>query len=530
MAYEVTANRRRPQSFDDLVGQEFVASTIRHSIEGGRIAHAYLFAGPRGVGKTSVARILAKSLNCETGPTPDPCGKCSSCLEIARGAALDVIEIDGASNTSVNDVREIKDEVLFAPNSARHKVYIIDEVHMLSNSAFNALLKTIEEPPPYVVFIFATTEIHKVPATIRSRCQQFTFRLIPADEIVRMLELAAAELGIKAEADALFWIAKESTGSLRDAYTLLDQAASFSGGTITLTSIREKLGVMDFETMNELADGIRRQDAPYVLGRTHDILAGGVSIEQFVVDMAEYFRNVLFLKHGIRRQHLLGYPPSQFRQEVVDAFSAEQLEKAVELLLELYRRLKYTLSPIFELELVMSRLAELSRLVSSAEVLAAIAAVRAELGLGGAPAPRERPLIAPAAPATPAAPITSAAPAPPPETAGAAAAADRPRWTEIVEACKKDKPILASALEKAADHHVGDRSITLSFRAEDRFHAQMVESDLTLVSGKASAILGRPVVVEIKTLAGDPRRPAPPDDRVELVRRIFRGEVVEGGA
>lgn len=526
MAYEVTATRRRPQSFDDLVGQEFVASTIRHSIEGGRIAHAYLFAGPRGVGKTSVARILAKSLNCETGPTPNPCGKCSSCLEIARGAALDVIEIDGASNTSVNDVREIKDEVLFAPNSARHKVYIIDEVHMLSNSAFNALLKTIEEPPPYVVFIFATTEIHKVPATIRSRCQQFTFRLIPADEIVRMLELAAAELGVQAEADALFWIAKESTGSLRDAYTLLDQAASFSGGTITLKSIREKLGVMDFDTMNELADGIRRQDAPYVLGRTHDILAGGVSIEQFVVDMAEYFRNVLFLKHGIRRQHLLGYPPSQFRQEVVDAFSAEQLEKAVELLLELYRRLKYTLSPIFELELVMSRLAELSRLVSSAEVLAAIAAVRAELGLGGEPAPRERPLVAPSVPVSPAAHTVE------PEAARAAGAAagDRPRWAEIVEACKKDKPILGSALEKAAESRIGDRSIVLSFRAEDRFHAQMVESDQTMVSGKASAILGRPVVLEIKTLAGDPRRPASPDDRVELVRRIFRGEVVEGGA
>ncbi len=516
MAYEVTATRKRPQSFDDLVGQEFVASTIRHSIEGGRIAHAYLFAGPRGVGKTSVARILAKSLNCETGPTPSPCGKCSSCLEIARGAALDVIEIDGASNTSVNDVREIKDEVLFAPNSARHKVYIIDEVHMLSNSAFNALLKTIEEPPPYVVFIFATTEIHKVPATIRSRCQQFTFRLIPADEIVRMLEQAAGELGIQAEADALFWIAKESTGSLRDAYTLLDQAASFSGGAITLKAIREKLGVMDFDTMNELADGIRRQDAPYVLERTHDILAGGVSIEQFVVDMAEYFRNVLFLKHGIRRQHLLGYPPSQFRQDVVDAFSAEQLERAVELFMELYRRLKYTLSPVFELELVMSRLAELSRLVSPAQVLAAIAAVRAELGLSGAPAPRESSPSVPTAPATP--------------TAGAATAADRPRWAEIVEACKKEKPILGSALEKAAESRVGDRSIVLSFRGEDRFHAQMVESDQTLVSGKASAILGRPVSVEIKTLASDPRPAAPPDDRVELVRRIFRGEVVEGGA
>ncbi len=196
MPYEVTATRKRPQTFSALVGQEFVAATLTSSIQQGRIAHAYLFAGPRGVGKTSVARILAKALNCEKGPTAEPCGVCPSCVEIARGASLDVIEIDGASNTSVNDVREIRDEVLFAPNSSRYKVYIIDEVHMLSNSAFNALLKTIEEPPPYIVFIFATTEVHKVPATIRSRCQQYNFRLISTAEIKGKLQEASRELGV----------------------------------------------------------------------------------------------------------------------------------------------------------------------------------------------------------------------------------------------------------------------------------------------------------------------------------------------
>ncbi len=178
MSYEVTATRKRPQTFSELVGQEFVAATLTSSMREGRIAHAYLFPGPRGVGKTSVARILARALNCQKGPTDTPCGTCASCQEIARGSSLDVIEIDGASNTSVNDVREIRDEVLFAPHGGRYKVYIIDEVHMLSSSAFNALLKTIEEPPPYIVFVFATTEVHKVPATIRSRCQQYNFRLI----------------------------------------------------------------------------------------------------------------------------------------------------------------------------------------------------------------------------------------------------------------------------------------------------------------------------------------------------------------
>src|SRR5512136_2890731 len=240
--YEVLARKWRPQTFEDVVGQKPITQALQNAIATQRTAQAYLFAGPRGVGKTSVARILAKALNCEKGPTGTPCGTCPSCREIAQGNSLDVIEIDGASNTSVNDVRAIKDEVLFAPNSGRYKIYIIDEVHMLSNSAFNALLKTIEEPPPYIVFIFATTEVHKVPATIRSRCQQYNFRLISTSEIKGKLREASGELGVQAEERALTWIAKEATGSLRDAYTLLDQVVSFSAGSITLDKIREKLG------------------------------------------------------------------------------------------------------------------------------------------------------------------------------------------------------------------------------------------------------------------------------------------------
>ena len=376
MAYEVTATRRRPKTFNDLAGQEFVVSTLKSAIESGRIAHAYLFSGPRGCGKTSAARILARSLNCEKGPTSIPCGTCPPCVEIARGASMDVIEIDGASNTSVNDVRQIKDEVLFPPNSGRYKIYIIDEVHMLSNSAFNALLKTIEEPPPYIIFIFATTELHKVPATIKSRCQQFNFRLIPIDLIKSLLADTCVELGVQAEDEALFWIAKESTGSLRDAYTLLDQIVAFSDGNIRAELIREKLGVVGLDAVNDLAEACALGDTKRALEAVDAVMERGVSIEQFVVDLAEYFRSLLLLKNGIEREALLGYSPDRYSRTAIATFSPVQVERAVSILLDLYRDMRFSVSPRFELETAVSRLCWLNKWVSPAELRTAIDDVR----------------------------------------------------------------------------------------------------------------------------------------------------------
>ncbi len=384
MAYEVTATRKRPVLFDELAGQEFVVSTLSSSITSGRIAHTYLFSGPRGVGKTSAARILARALNCEKGPTATPCGQCSSCIEISRGNSLDVIEIDGASNTSVNDVREIKDEVLFSPNSARYKIYIIDEVHMLSNSAFNALLKTIEEPPPYIVFIFATTEIHKVPATIRSRCQQFNFRLIPAETIKKLLAGLCAELGVTAEEGALVWMAKEATGSLRDAYTLFDQIVSFSGSEITLSGIRDTLGLAGFDRMTAIADAAAAGEGKRVFELADETLAAGVSVEQLAMELAEYFRSLLFRKHGIVQESLLGYSAERFSAAALATFSVTQLEQAVDLLLDLYRNLRYSLSQRLELEITLSRLAALAGYLTPREILAQVQALRRELGGGTA--------------------------------------------------------------------------------------------------------------------------------------------------
>lgn len=382
MAFEVTATRKRPQQFDSLAGQEFVVSTLKNAIDQGRIAHAYLFSGPRGVGKTTCARLLAKALNCEKGPTSKPCCDCENCRGIAKGNNLDVIEIDGASNTGVNDVRVIKEEVLFPPTSSRYKIYIIDEVHMLSQSAFNALLKTIEEPPEYVVFIFATTETQKVPATIRSRCQQFNFRLLNIETIKKLLKQAADEMNVFADDDALFWIAKEATGSMRDAYTLFDQVVSFSDGKITLAKIREKLGLIGTDRINEIMNSILASKNSDAITKIQDLLQKGVSIDQTVKDFTEYFRSLLLIKQGVTSENILGCQASSFPYEIINTYTVGQLENALDMFLNLYRNIRYSLNPRFELELAVAKLGRLKYTADNATVLEQLARLKNDLITG----------------------------------------------------------------------------------------------------------------------------------------------------
>jgi DNA polymerase-3 subunit gamma/tau len=536
MSYEVTATRKRPQTFDEMVGQDFIVSTLKNSIAQGRIAHAYLFSGPRGVGKTSAARILAKALNCDQGPTEQPCGKCTSCLEIAQGNSLDVIEIDGASNTSVNDVREIKDEVLFAPNSNRYKVYIIDEVHMLSNSAFNALLKTIEEPPAYIVFIFATTEVHKVPATIRSRCQQFNFRLIASSQIKEMLQRVMEELSIQAEEAALFWIAKEATGSLRDAYTLLDQVVSFSRDGITLEKIRAKLGLVGLDQINRIVKIITQRDKKAILESCSEILDRGVSVEQFVVDLTDYFRNLLLLKCGIRKSSLLSGSPDDYPVELVEFFSIEQIEKAIELLLELHRNLRFSLQQRFDLELVMCQLASLQDLIDPAELLTVIRAVKTHLFPDPSSAAGHRVAAAHDAAARDAGPGTAAPGTAMPGTPAVSAAKKvsgekAGDFEDLIEAVRREKLALSTLLEKCESWRIADGELQLDFSAQDRFSAEQVIKERDTVIKHASRVFSDKDVrrLRVEVLGGEQNSSAAVNEQAEIVKKIFRGEIVDKG-
>lgn len=416
MDYQVSARKYRPGTFDDVIGQPHVVQTLVNSITTKRIAQAYLFSGSRGVGKTTVARILAKALNCEAGPTGTPCGTCSNCLEIAQGTSVDVMEIDGASNTSVDDVREIRENVKFAAFRGKYRVYIIDEVHMLSNSAFNALLKTLEEPPPHVVFIFATTEIHKIPATILSRCQHYNFRRIARTEIVERLRHVVNQDQIVIEERSLMALARASEGSMRDGLSLLDQAVAFGGKTIVHADLEALLGAVPQELVRAMIQAITTQESAAALRVLAQLLDQGHDLRAYCAEVVEYLRNMLVVSvvpSPQEQQGLIEASAEDLAQMTADArsFSPEPLQELFAIFTQAEDSLRLSAHPRFVLETAAVRATRLLRHANEKPAQAMPPAQTPRPPLQ-APARAEKP----AQPARPDSPIPSSAPRPPQST------------------------------------------------------------------------------------------------------------------
>ncbi|MCK5528383.1 MAG: DNA polymerase III subunit gamma/tau [Kiritimatiellae bacterium] len=385
MGYEVLARKWRPQQFEDVVGQGHVTQTLRNAIDNSRLAHAYLFVGPRGIGKTSLARIFAKALNCAEGPTGSPCDKCDSCKEITAGNNLDVLEIDGASNNGVDQVRDLRDAVRYAPTRGPFKIYIIDEVHMLSTAAFNALLKTLEEPPPHVKFIFATTEPDKVLATIISRCQRFDLRRIPTNLIMERLLLIADDEGVTVDEDALLAIARGAEGGLRDAESALDQLIAFRGNTIVESDVLAVFGLVSRSVMENFANWIIDGDVQAILTTVADLDESGKDLRRLIMEMIGYFRNLLVCLYVADAANGLDMPESQIviLKDQAKKTNSGRIVRVVEILTEAEGRMRMALSGRTLLETTLIRCARAATVVTLEEILDKVNALRSGDG-GGA--------------------------------------------------------------------------------------------------------------------------------------------------
>ena len=361
--YLVLARKWRPGAFDEVVGQEHITRTLQNAIRSGRIGHAFLFIGSRGIGKTTTARILAKALNCLNAelPTPDPCGECDNCKTITAGTNIDVIEIDGASNNSVDHVREIREQIRMVPAHARYKIYIIDEVHQLSIAAFNALLKTLEEPPAHAIFVLATTEAHKIPATIISRCQRYDFRRVSIDHIAELLKKILVAEGVKCCDEAVYAIARAAEGGVRDAESILDQLMSYCEEEITFKDVFDVLGLVDWRMMHDLCDAILEKEIARQLKIVEDVVIHGKDLSQFVQDILQYFRNLLVCKTG-NATNLLALPDEEIAeiQKRSDKFTLINIIRFIEQFAELTKGFDSQLAQRIALEAMMVKISRVS--------------------------------------------------------------------------------------------------------------------------------------------------------------------------
>ncbi|MBI5739215.1 MAG: DNA polymerase III subunit gamma/tau [Nitrospirae bacterium] len=496
MSYVVLARKWRPQGFDDLIGQEAVVSTLKNALSSGKIAHAYLFSGPRGVGKTSSARILAKALNCEQRTGSEPCGDCRNCKAITEGHSVDVLEIDGASNNSVEAVRELRETVKYAPAGGRYKIYIIDEVHMLSTSAFNALLKTLEEPPPHVVFIFATTEPKKVPATILSRCQHHSFRRVAKSRIKEQLRKITEAEGITIREKALDMIARAADGSMRDALTLLDQAYSFSD-EITETELHTLLGLPESEIIFNLSETILRGDIPQTLSIIKELTDRGNDLRQIAKELVEHFRNVTIAKITGNAGDLLEFTEEEVKR-LRDFSSDVGIEELTLLLTEFLRiesDVRNAVNPRYVLELGLLRTSFVKGMTSIEQVLKKLDAgpgqdyVRESAGTPSrAEIPDKPPAENKAKPATADSDIKTAV-------------ADKEGlWQRLLEHLDAEDHLLACKLSEAKLVGLTTAELTIGFNGGMSVLADSIKKNSSVIEPLLNRLSGHKIKLKIQAL------------------------------
>jgi DNA polymerase-3 subunit gamma/tau len=517
MSYLVLARRWRPQSFDEVVGQRPVTQTLKNALAKDRIAHALLFAGPRGVGKTTTARILAKALNCERGRTPDPCNQCTSCKEIAEGRSIDCMEIDGASNRGIDEVRELRENVRYAPSRQKFKVIIIDEVHMLTEPAFNALLKTLEEPPPGVVFILATTDAHKIPSTILSRCQRHDFRKLGQGEIEeRLWEIARDERATVADG-AMKAIARAAEGSLRDAQSLLDQVIAYSGAEVSENDVGAVLGLVEGEVLAQAAQAIIERDSGKALGLVESLSVRGYDLQRFCQEMLAHLRDLMVTKAIKDPAPLLQasrVPPDTIRSQA-QAFTLADLETIFQVLSRAEFEMRRAPHPRFVLEMALVEATEARSLQSLETLLQRLSALEERLlvGLGTAapaPPPSELPLFSAAPTASMAEkrpplqdrppaprPPAQASPPPPPSTS---APDPQEGWTRVKQVLEGKKRSLAALLEEAKEVQVESETLIVTLENGTSFARSTLDDaeNRRLMAAAAAEAFGRHLKVEFR--------------------------------
>ena len=491
--YQVIARKYRPQSFAELIGQEHVRTTIENAIAQNRIAHGYIFSGQRGTGKTTVARILARCLNCIEGPTTKPCGKCASCLEVTGGNAVDVIEIDAASNRGINEMRELRENVRYRPARDKYKVFIIDEAHQITSEAFNALLKTLEEPPEWVVFVLCTTEVHKIPTTIASRCQQFSFRSVDFAEIVDRMEWIAKQEGIEADPEVLSVLAQMGEGSVRDSLSALDQAIACCGVKLNAQEVRGLLGMFSLDSLNEVTQALAAQDSRRMLDLVMELERNGRNLQHFCRELARYFRNLLVAKvAGANTRLIAASGPEQERlAQIAAGYSEEDLTRYLQLTLDLFKDLQFSLQPRLHLEIGLLRLIQAGKLLPLEEALANLGSAG-----GAAPIKPTQPKKPPPAPPATSHQPPAANPQPPPASPAAPAAPDGD-WSQRLHAAFVEAGMQFTA--DAVEHsQVAEVNNELHFTTPEEFRLAMNEKDMLKIVQK---VAGRPM--RVRTTFGE---------------------------